>query len=153
MQNRYKVSRYMTPFPATINADSPLIHGMHVMRDNGFRHLPVLRAKRLVGVISDRDVNFARAFDDLGKLKVEDAMIPDPYVAKPDAYLGDVVREMLARRIGAVIVMDADDEPPIGILTTTDALQALVTFVDLPAMSSPPLHTAAHAFQTARTDC
>jgi CBS domain-containing protein len=50
------VDEVMTPHPETIEADDSLAHARVVMLHGGFRHLPVLEAGRLVGILSMRDI-------------------------------------------------------------------------------------------------
>lgn len=50
------VGDVMTADPVTISAREPLAQAMRLMLDGGFRHLPVLRADEVVGIISMRDI-------------------------------------------------------------------------------------------------
>ena len=47
---------YMTPAPATIGPEADLEHAIAVMAALRVRHLPVVEAGRLVGMVSLRDV-------------------------------------------------------------------------------------------------
>jgi CBS domain-containing protein len=47
---------YMTPDPATIVADDPLEEAAAKMVVRGIRHLPVVEERRVVGMLSARDV-------------------------------------------------------------------------------------------------
>ena len=49
------LSQVMTRSPATISPDSRSIDALRLMRDGGFRHLPVAVEGDLVGVVSLRD--------------------------------------------------------------------------------------------------
>jgi CBS domain-containing protein len=50
------VSVYMTPRPETVRETDSLAFALHKMDSGGYRHLPVLRDGRLVGVVSVRDL-------------------------------------------------------------------------------------------------
>lgn len=50
-----KLSRVMTHCPITIAADKPFAHALILMREHGFRHVPVVEGGRPVGVVSVRD--------------------------------------------------------------------------------------------------
>ena len=50
------VSQVMTGNPVTVKPDDPLKDCMAMMAERGFRHLPVLDAGKVVGVISIGDV-------------------------------------------------------------------------------------------------
>ena len=45
----------MTHNPMTIEADKQFSHALHIMDDNGFRHLPVTNNGQLIGIVSARD--------------------------------------------------------------------------------------------------
>jgi len=51
-----KVSEVMTAKPQTISADDDIDECMQLMREAGFRHLPVMEGNKLRGVISLRDI-------------------------------------------------------------------------------------------------
>jgi CBS domain-containing protein len=51
---RTPVGAAMTPSPLTIDAAERFGHALFIMRDNGFRHLPVTENGRLVGIVSAR---------------------------------------------------------------------------------------------------
>ena len=44
----------MTPAPATVDPDKPFGHALLRMQEGGFRHLPVIEAGRVVGIVSAR---------------------------------------------------------------------------------------------------
>ena len=52
---KVRVATVMTRDPATIAPDRPVIHALHIMDEGGFRHLPVLQGRKLVGMMSIRD--------------------------------------------------------------------------------------------------
>ena len=51
-----KISHIMTSDVITVEADQPLEDCMEVMIDKNIRHLPVCEGKKLLGVVSVRDV-------------------------------------------------------------------------------------------------
>ena len=51
-----KVSEVMTSKPQTVSADDDIDECMHLMREAGFRHLPVMEGTKLMGLISLRDI-------------------------------------------------------------------------------------------------
>lgn len=91
------------------------------------RHLPVLYGGRLVGLVSDRDVDIAlSAAERLQTALVSDLMIESVYVAGPDERLSQVVRAMMTRKLGAAVV--AENDKVLGVFTTTDALRMLAEY-------------------------
>jgi len=53
---RRPVTEFMTPRPEMLDADTPLVQALDRMAAGGFRHIPVTREGRLVGVASLRDL-------------------------------------------------------------------------------------------------
>ena len=51
-----KVSEVMTPRPHSVSADESIENCMFLMREHGFRHLPVVDGKQLKGFLSLRDL-------------------------------------------------------------------------------------------------
>jgi len=129
------VAELMTPLPlVTVRAvdEVPFAHVM--LRFGHFRHLPVLEAGRLVGLLSDRDVlaaahtrldplSPAQALDEV-KLSVAEIMTPNPETVTPDADAAWAGRLMLARQLSALPVLRA--ERLVGMLTRTDFLRYLM---------------------------
>ncbi len=50
-----RLSEVMTKKPQTIHPDKPVGHALHMMYENGFRHVPVVENGRPVGMVSARD--------------------------------------------------------------------------------------------------
>ncbi|HEY8428130.1 MAG TPA: CBS domain-containing protein [Sandaracinaceae bacterium] len=119
------VRSYMTPSPHTIGKDQTLDRASAVMRAHDIRHLPVLEGGKLLGILSTRDVYLIETLPDVDptQVTVEEAMSAEPYAVAPDTPLADVVREMIAHKYGAAVVMQGREV--VGIFTTIDALRAL----------------------------
>jgi CBS domain-containing protein len=50
------VREFMTKAPDTVTSDSPIAFVLHKMDIGGFRHVPVMDAGKVVGIISVRDI-------------------------------------------------------------------------------------------------
>jgi acetoin utilization protein AcuB len=124
------VARYMTHGPYTVRPNEPLGNARRLMAKYTIRHLPVRAEGKLVGVLSDRDVQtvwmLAHAPQDA--LTVEDAMTANPYAVGPGESLAGVVRVMADRKIDAAVVVE--DERVVGVFTSTDAMRALVELIE-----------------------
>lgn len=94
-------------------------HAAKLMERHGFRHLPVLRANRLVGIISDRDLRGAGM-----NTSVQDVMTLNPVSISPDAAVDEAACIMETNKISAVPVVEQNRV--VGILTTTGILRAFV---------------------------
>lgn len=117
--------------PGTTLADA-----YRTMREKGFRHLPVLEAGRLVGVVTDRDLRLATsalaAVPFPADSSVSAVMSTEPLTADAEDAVEDAARVMRERKIGCLPVVE--DGCVIGIITGIDLLDALVrmTGVDKP---------------------
>lgn len=123
-----KVEKHMTAMPHTINQDVSVQTALQMMREHHFRHLPVLKGGRLVGVLTDRDIklasSFVRAGESASDLSVEQVMTPDPYAVTPEASLDQVVAHMAEHKYGCAIVQQSNGKV-VGIFTATDGLRVL----------------------------
>jgi acetoin utilization protein AcuB len=119
------ISRYMTCQPWTIGHDAPLSRASEMMREHQIRHLPVMQAGKLVGVVSQRDVyRFERWKHLYNQFVVEDAMSDDVYTADVDQPVDEVVEEMAKEKYGSAVVMNRRYHVE-GIFTTVDGMQVL----------------------------
>jgi acetoin utilization protein AcuB len=118
------IQKYMTTSPHTIGEDQPMAVAHRMMREHHIRHLPVLRGAKIVGLISDRDLNFVETLKDVDprKVLVSEAMTADPYFVSPDAPLDEVVSEMAEHKYGSAVVVQHDKV--VGIFTTVDVCTA-----------------------------
>ena len=134
------VERFMTHCPHTIEENQPLRVAHDMMRRYQIRHLPVLRAGKLAGMLSLRDLHFIESLStvDLDEVPVGDAMSIDTYAVGPRTTLRRVAAEMADHRYGSAVIMDHDRV--IGILTTVDGMRALSIL--LSERSGPPLSDA-----------
>src|SRR6188768_3914174 len=122
------VQKYMTTSPHTIGDDQPMSLAHAMMREHKIRHLPVLRGAKLVGLVSDRDLNMVGSLQDVDprKVLVSEAMTQDPYLVSPDAALDEVVSTMAKSKLGSAVI--TQHNKVVGIFTTVDACRA---FADL----------------------
>jgi len=117
------VARYMTPGPHTIGREQSLTAAKQLMHKNHVRHLPVLHAGKLVGVVSERELDVISALPGSKQLSVEDAMVPDVYTISADAHLETVAAEMARLKVGSAVVLKGEDV--VGVFTAVDGLRAL----------------------------
>src|ERR1700694_3645048 len=52
----HEISSWMTRDPKTISPDLEVDEAMKLMLDHGFRHLPVMEGKEVIGMVSMRDL-------------------------------------------------------------------------------------------------
>ncbi len=128
-----KVSRRMQKKIYTIQKDESVEQAQTLMAVHNIRHLPVLEEKRLVGILSDRDIRSFliprgaprsatknNGFYLLRDIKVEEAMSPDPLWVRPGSDIEEAARLLIQNKIGCLPVLDGGNV--VGILTDTDIL-------------------------------
>jgi acetoin utilization protein AcuB len=122
---KHPISDYMTPAPQKIGVNATLASARAVMNELGIRHLPVLAAGELMGIVSQRDIQLLETLRDVDstKVTVEEAMTQDVLSVAPDAPLAEVARRMVQRKCGSAVITDG--KAILGIFTTIDALVAL----------------------------
>ena len=100
-----------------------------VMQRRSIRHLPVVQAGVLLGILSDRDVLARATLREDGSLDVPDqqvalAMTPAPITCEPATTVAELARIMTERKIDAVPVLRGSQL--VGLVTSTDLLLLLV---------------------------
>jgi acetoin utilization protein AcuB len=122
----HPIRRFMVGSPHSIGREQPLSVAHEQMRSHGLRHLPVLHAGRLVGLLSQRDLWFIETLKgvDPATVPVEDAMSADVFTVGKDTPLAEVATEMANHKYGCAVVVEGSHV--VGIFTTVDALRALV---------------------------
>lgn len=129
-----RVRDLMTTKVVSAHVGTPVQVAYELMRDGGFRHLPVLSTRgQLVGILSERDLRGVGAFfkdansgiDEFlvtEPTTVEKIMVADPVTVSPDATVSTAVKIIRDKRIGCLIV--ADGAEMVGILSYLDVLDA-----------------------------
>jgi acetoin utilization protein AcuB len=93
------------------------------MRRGRIRHLLVMEARRLVGVLSERDLGGRAGAAVRKRRRVQDLMTPNVVSAAPETTLRKAADLMRGRLIGCLPVLDGDRL--VGIVTASDIFDAL----------------------------
>ena len=125
MKSIPQIQKYMSTDPFTINSDQTLAQASKIMSEHRIRHLPVLHAGKIVGLLSERDVSLICSIANISPedVCVSEAMATDPYIVKPEALLDEVVLEMAEKKYGSAVVMH--NHKVVGIFTAVDGLRTL----------------------------
>lgn len=150
-ENRWQVRRWMSRELKTVRPDAPLVDAFERMREHRIRHLPVVEGKKLVGILSDRDVrefyphrehlrSGQSVFSErLMSTQVSEVMARQPHTVHSSTRLREVAELLCRKKIGALPVVDG--QRLVGIITAEDVLWALVeSFDDIEqALENPEL--------------
>jgi acetoin utilization protein AcuB len=115
----------MTGMPVTTGANRPISVVRELMERYKIRHLPVVELGRLVGIVSERDLDRWSALPEANPdaVPVSRVMSRQVLMVAPEEKVAEVAASMSSRKVGSAVVVRRGDI--VGIFTTTDALQAL----------------------------
>ena len=119
------IHKYMTVTPHTVGREQTLAIAEKLMSQYGIRHLPVLEGGKLIGIITDRDINFLKSFKDFDatQTRLSDVAIENVFSVTPEAKLDEVCDVMAEKKYGCALVQD--NQKLVGIFTWVDALRAM----------------------------
>ncbi|HTV17327.1 MAG TPA: CBS domain-containing protein [Polyangiaceae bacterium] len=120
------IDHFMTHDPITIERGQPISAARRLMEAHHIRHLPVVHGGKLVGIVSQRDLQRVDHLADLDptRVPVGEAMTKPVYSVRPEASLHEAAEQMGSRHCGCVVVVD-DDQRVVGLLTAGAGLRAL----------------------------
>jgi acetoin utilization protein AcuB len=119
-----RVGEVMTRKVETVSPDESVEAALERMRNQRIRHLVVMRGKKLVGVVSDRDLGLEK------NRNVGDVMTAHAVSATSHMTIRKAANLLRGRSIGCLPVMD--DGKLVGIMTTTDVLERIGRGVERP---------------------
>lgn len=130
------VEQYMTVKPITVRSEDSIWYALRMLRTHEIRHLPVVQGKRLVGMLSDRDVRLLlpsslavpeeqERFQAWGtQVKVGDVMTRKVFTVTPKTPTETAADLMVEHRIGCLPVLRGSTL--VGIISTIDLLRATI---------------------------
>lgn len=126
-----RVEDVMTANPVTLGPGDTIAAAEEIMNEEGFRQIPVVNKKELVGIITDRDIRSFLSGRLFGvpedrevamNTKIAAVMTTKPVFVAPDDDLADAVELLIEGKIGGIPVVD-EDEGLVGIVTYVDVLR------------------------------
>jgi acetoin utilization protein AcuB len=135
------VGDWMTRNPITIQETASIIEAIHLLKEKNIRRLPVMRGQEIAGLVTEKMLlgympTKATSMDQwevhylLSKTQVKEAMNPKPYTVRAETPLAEAASLLRDRKLNGVIVVDSVGHLG-GLLTTTNALEALIHFTQL----------------------
>jgi acetoin utilization protein AcuB len=131
------VQNWMSSKVITVDHEVSIMKASKLMKQNGIQHLPVLKDKRIIGILSDRDLKEAQPSDAttldiyelyylLDELKVRRVMSPNLFTIGSGESVEKAAATMLKHNISALPVVDSQGELQ-GIITKGDVFRAFVS--------------------------
>jgi acetoin utilization protein AcuB len=131
----------MTPKPVTVTEKTSIGEALTLLSEQGIRHLPVVRAGDVIGILSDRD------FNGVGLSLVQDVRSYDQLrvrLAQPvtklmsggvvsvgrDTDVSEIAELMLEEKLSAVPVVETGTLELVGIVSYLDILRAVQPLLD-----------------------
>jgi CBS domain-containing protein len=132
MKKREPISHIMTKTVVTANENDDLKTVVELLRKNAIRHIPIVRGKDVVGIISRTDINrltFGALFEGqegadeaiLDMLTISQVMTSKPKTVSSDTIIRDLAEIFVKEDFHALPVVDNGQLK--GIVTTTDVVK------------------------------
>ena len=121
-----KVKKYESAVvadPVTIEPDAPLRRAVGLMRENGISGIPVVQGRRLVGILTNRDLRFEKNLEQ----RVEAVMTKDLVTARVGVTIEEAKDLLHTHRIEKLLIVNEAFE-----------LKGLVTIKDIEKISTHP---------------
>ena len=138
------VGDFMTRELVTLKESDDLALAEQMLRLGGIRHLPVVRERKLVGILTHRDLLRSAATRPARSTLASEVMTRDPVAVKPATSLVHAARAMLHHKFGCLPVCDVDGTL-LGIITESDFVRFaadMVQDLDLVAAAVRGQHRA-----------
>jgi acetoin utilization protein AcuB len=130
-----QVSHVMQRTVVTVTPEMSLAEVQRLMREKRIRHLPVVSGKKLVGIVTDRDIREAvpspattlsrgEIVYQMDTTAVETCMTKEVVTVSPQTELIQAARVLLEHKFGALPVVERGTL--VGMVTEIDFLRALL---------------------------
>ncbi len=113
------VGDFMTRELVTLQESDDLALAEQMLKLGSIRHLPVVRAGKLVGLVTQRDLLRAALTHALQRTTAAEVMVRDPVSVRPTTSLVQAARVMLEHKFGCLPVCD-EAGTLLGIITEAD---------------------------------
>jgi len=130
-----KVVDVMTKDPLTATPNETIGQADELMNANKIRQLPVVQARELVGIVTDRDIrsflsgsllDSPEAREKALNTKIGEIMTTDPVTVSPEDDLQEAVELLIEEKFGGIPVVE-QSEGLVGIVTYVDVLRCFLT--------------------------
>jgi CBS domain-containing protein len=117
-----KVNEVMTDWVEVVHPDAKLAEAARKMKDLNVGSLPVCDGKKLLGMITDRDITVraVAGSKDLSRLSVKEVMTPDVVYCFADQDVEEAAQIMADNQLRRLPVLNRDDHQMVGIVALAD---------------------------------
>jgi CBS domain-containing protein len=120
------VGEIMTREVVTLEADDALIQVDDLLKRHHIRHVPVVHGRKLVGMVSHRDLIRALARQAAGQglqpISISEVMTREVETVAPHTSAQEAIEKLLDHRFGCLPVVDAQGDL-VGIVTESDFMR------------------------------
>lgn len=138
-----KVKNRMTTDVITLTPDTTVLRAMSIIQQKGIRHLPVVEGKKVVGMVTNLDIQRVSASDAstlsvyelnylLDKIKVSQFMTKKVFTVDPDEPIEVAAKLIYDHKIGSLPVVKNGEL--VGLITSSDILE---TFIEVLGINEP----------------
>lgn len=138
-----KVKNRMTTDIITLTPDTTVLRVMSIVQQKGIRHLPVVEGKKVVGMVTNLDIQRVTASDAstlsvyelnylLDKIKVSQFMTKKVFTVDPDEPIEAAAKLIYDHKIGSLPVVKNGEL--VGLITSSDILE---TFIEVLGINEP----------------
>jgi CBS domain-containing protein len=135
MKKRTPISKIMTSKVVTLNITDTLETAEKLFKEHNIRHIPVVRNKEVIGMLSYTDllrISYSDVSEDeksvdtfmYDMFTIKQVMAKNLYMVPPYASVKDVAELLSKQEFHALPVVE--DDELVGIVTTTDLINFLV---------------------------
>ncbi|MCD6171228.1 MAG: CBS domain-containing protein [Thermoplasmata archaeon] len=134
------VKNFISKDVAKISPDDNIGRVIKIFRENNISRIPVVKDDKVVGIITIKDLiekvihpedkpeygEFIAEKKRYLKIPVKGIMTSQPFMMPPEAKIKDVIKEMMSRNIGGMLI--GKDDKLIGIVTKKDLLEPIASY-------------------------
>lgn len=130
-----RIDKWMSHPAESVKPLDSILHAREIMEAHRINQLPVVVRKKVVGIVTDRDLRdafpsvfaehqTAKTAPDPARITVEQVMTTNVVTLSPKDSIENAAQMMLRERFGSIPIVA--DEQLVGILTRSDILRAFV---------------------------
>ena len=106
MLQQLQIKQHFKPLTEYLDVGDPVWKAWRQMKSLGVKHLPVLNNKKIVGIISDRDIVQVSNFNGGQSMLVKEAMSLEPLILCLESSMEAALKAMLNKKQQYAIVVD-----------------------------------------------